>query len=263
MDGAYLKTAAEMREVLDQITITDDVDYTIGDFITYRLTAEGKRSTVQEVRRILDTTIQIVFRSTAEKASKAEIDRILNRRNISTKGLEEIIKNLSDVDIVSLNNVNIEGLQSPKEFKTNLGKIAIAIVQALTNKAQEDTDEKEKKRAEEKEVKRQEKEQDAINTKGYTGAQILSQTLNTNALTRDAVHNYIKDNLIDSKDSMRVIKQGIIDTGVVDLAIEKLLKQRYISSMGVEPIELLNDALIDALDKATTKNFRSKKGSNN
>lgn len=107
------------------------------------------------------------------------------------------------------------------------------------------------KKENKKEIEKQKrKEAEEIAKKGDTGVNILINHLNIKKIDQQSLHNYVKS-IIDDSTNMKTITDELIDSGQLDDEFEDLLKDRYISYIGREPLELLNNKLRQLVKKET------------
>ena len=247
LDGRRLRTAQQMKEILDQITISD-AEFTIGDYINYCLKQERKLGTDVNKKRILLTVIEYVFRAKGEEAAQSEINRIFRSYKLDMNKVESIIKNLSETDLLTFDRVTIDGVQSPKDFNRSKGKIAIGIVNNLASKAKKDAKDKEQ----EQEEKAVAKEEEKNKNKGFT---LLSAKLGTDGtLKTEQVRDYVAELLPNDNSKNLIIEY--LNEGDLDDAIEDVLQQDFVSHIGRDPIVMLDNALRAAVIEEYRKAFK-------
>jgi hypothetical protein len=64
--------------------------------------------------------------------------------------------------------------------------------------------------------------------------------------------------IIKDTGTMKTLVSQVIDSGAVDKELNKILKDRYKSYIGEQPIEMLNDTLLDAIKKVADDSIAGK-----
>ena len=108
--------------------------------------------------------------------------------------------------------------------------------------------------------KEQEKEAKKIEKEGDYGINVLKAYLKNNGeekFNREILHNYLKDLCKD--EGMKVITNQLIDSGRLDKKIDdQVLAKSHKSNIGIEPIELVNDDIIEIIKDETNKALQGK-----
>lgn len=145
-------------------------------------------------------------------------------------------------------------LLSARTIKKHLDQVT----QNIKQKADDEEKAKQLQQEREKTIKqmikddndRKKKDQEEIDKKGDTGVNILANHLGIEKIDTETIHTYVKE-LTTGKNDLKLFSDQLIDSGELDDEIEKILKDRYISVIGREPIQLLNNKLQKEITKQT------------
>lgn len=250
-NNGVMMQADDMQKVLSQITVRKDKYLSFNDFFNYMLAGSNKPVTVDTVKSLLTSTVMDSKNDVADfcKENGYDLDLVVDK-----------LENASPTYLKQLGNTSLKLIKSKQEFKDRIamtkdiirGMYNVSSMPNLHSKEDRQLDKEQKVR-----VDKETKEKEKIEKDGNTGATILATHLGTDKLTVEQVRDYAKSILTDSG-NMRVINAGMIDSGAVDDSFEKILKSRHKSNMGREPLELLDTAMLAAIEKVRKNTLRGK-----